>query len=186
MKKVVKSRLKKIKPKRPVGRPSKYTPAHAKDLLEFFNRPLTKIIEVDKVTKEGVHYTVDEEIANDIPWLIDWTIKHNLGVNTPETWANKYPEFSCSYNRIKKLQARFLSTNAMRGRLNAYMTVMTLKNVAGWRDKQEDLDAKEKHTHLTFIQNIIHKMETKFAIEDKANTRAITKPDELANPQKDI
>lgn len=124
--------------KRPMGRPSKYHPGLCDDLLEFFGRPLyitRKIKKFHPVTGQEIEVEIEE--PNMTPYLIDWCMKHNLDVVTPSDWAKTHPEFSKAYFAAKKMQERFLAELGIKGDHNAFMSFCALKNVSGWRDKQE-------------------------------------------------
>jgi hypothetical protein len=121
-----------IKPKRKyhytkkTGRPLKYHPGLCNDLIKFFSvKPTFKNKETGKLQ------------ANNTPFLIHWTQKHKIDVCTPSDWASKYPEFSKAYAKAKLLQEQFLAECGLKGVHNAFMSVMALKNIAGWRDKAE-------------------------------------------------
>ena len=130
----------KLKPqyngKHPGGRPPKYHPDLCKDLVKFFDRPFY-IKKIERKNVDGEWVEVEHEVPNRTPFLIDWVMKHDLHTETPSEWAKKYPEFSVAYNRAKTLQERFLVELGIKGDHNGFMTFQTLKNVSGWRDKQE-------------------------------------------------
>ena len=120
----------------PRGRPTKYRPELCQDLVDFFSRPLY-ITEKKKKWIDGKEIITEEKVPNESPFLVKWCLKHDLDVNTPHDWAQKYPDFSRAYLYAKQLQEFFFAELGIKGDHNGFMTFQTLKNVSGWRDKSE-------------------------------------------------
>ena len=124
------------KKKHPGGRPTKYRPELCQDLIEFFSRPLY-IKKTIRKWVDGEEQIIEQDVPNTSPYIIDWVMKHDLAHDTPVNWAKKYPEFFDAYNRAKTLQERFFTELGIKGEHNGFMTFQTLKNISGWRDKQD-------------------------------------------------
>lgn len=140
--------------KHPGGRPTKYYPELCEDLIKFFDRPLY-IKKIERKLVEGEWVEVEHEVPNETPFLIKWTMKHKISVDTPANWSKQYPEFFRALNTAKSLQERFLVELGIKGDHNGFMTFQTLKNVAGWRDKHE----VESKTEVKSVQEVIVKFE---------------------------
>lgn len=125
--------------KKKMGRPTSYKPEYCQEIVEFFScRPY-------EVTKDFKHGRI--EIPNEFPTMIKFAMKINVDVTTLQEWAKVYPDFSRSYNKSKKLQEQFISENSLRGNYNAPFAIFMMKNVAKWRD-EEDQSWSDK-TELT-------------------------------------
>lgn len=134
------AKRKKVIPAPPVkrreGRPTLYHPGLCDDIIEFFDRPLY-IKKIERKNIDGDWAEVEHEVPNRTPFLIHWVLKHNICMQTPHNWCVQHPEFLVAYNKAKALQENFLVEHGVKGDHNGFMTFQTLKNVAGWRDKQE-------------------------------------------------
>lgn len=87
-------------------------------------------------TKAGTKLVKVREI-NDLPTFAGFAVSVGHHRGTLHRWADENPEFKDAYKVCKELQERFLMINGLNGLANSTMTVFTLKNVSGWRDKHE-------------------------------------------------
>ncbi len=139
------------KKKRPEGRPTLYRPSMCEDIIAFFNRPryISKMRKV--IDSEGNVTQTEYEEPNETPFLIHWCHKNNISHDAVIDWAKKYPEFSVAYNKAKSFQEAFLTELGIKGDHNGFMTFQTLKNVSGWRDKQE-VEQKVEGTQVVILK----------------------------------
>lgn len=95
------------------GRPTLYKPEYCEGIIAFC------------------------ENHNEVPFLQDYA--HLIGVckDTLQEWASVHPEFSLAYKKAKDIQEKKLVTGGLTGKFNPAVTIFVLKNVSGWRDKQE-------------------------------------------------
>lgn len=158
---------KKTSPKKHAGgRPSKYNPKYAKEIVDFFNCPkFNRVIKSEKITTKS-NGTQERWIdymyqTNDLPTFNKFAMKIGVNEDTVVEWAKakypptyekkelqnklKHPEFSASYNIAKHLQKEFLIDNAIKGHIPPATYIFTAKNISDMRDKQEvDLTSKGK------------------------------------------
>jgi len=113
-----------------------YRPEMCEDLVKFFDRPLY-IKKTRKEWVDGEEKIIEFEEPNATPFLIHWCLKNDISRDIVTDWAKKYPEFRLAYCKAKDLQESFLAELGIKGDHNGFMTFQTLKNVSGWRDKQE-------------------------------------------------
>ena len=104
----------------PPGRPLKYTDefieAEAVALLAYAAEPATE--------------------ERPIPFLKDFCVKRSYPSTYITTFAQN-EKFFVALNRLKDSMEVKLVFGSLTNKLNSYMAMNTLKNVAGWRDKQE-------------------------------------------------
>lgn len=127
------------KEKHPGGRPTKYKPELADDMIEFFSREPYREVERSKTDSKGGEYFWYEDTPNDIPFFSDWCRKVGITKDTMNRWKDdpEKPEFSDAYKQSKELQKSFLITNGLRGLYNSTFAIFTAKNITDMRDKQE-------------------------------------------------
>ena len=99
------------------GRPTKYTPEFLKNLGD-------KLI---LWIKEPTHW-----------WLMDFAIENNLWDSQLDELAHKNEYFSESLKKAKTIQKSRIVQLAMARKIDNAMAIFTLKNIAGWRDKQPE------------------------------------------------
>jgi hypothetical protein len=116
---------------------TKYKPEYDQAIIDFFNRPRTRIVKEKLYYKNGSIREYEKEIPADLPFL--GSFAHSIGVThqTLIKWAEDFPSFSKAYARAKEIQEEFLANNALRGLYNAHFAFQTAKNVCGWRDVKE-------------------------------------------------
>lgn len=104
-----------VKPK--MGRPVEYTDeiirGYADEMVQWF-------------------LASDENV-----FIKDFFISKQLPSEYASRWADKSDYFHHAYKRCKDIQEQRLVNGAIRGDYDRVFSIFTLKNVAGWRDKQE-------------------------------------------------
>lgn len=96
--------------------PNKYTP-------EFVNKLTQDLVEFMK-SKEGI-------------WLKDFAIKNGIPAEYLSRLAKDHPEFAKALQMAKDLQESKLLKGGLSGKFPTAMVIFALKNVAGWRDRQD-------------------------------------------------
>ena len=162
-----KTKKKKVAPKKhPGGRPTKYKPQYAEEMIKFFD--CVKFNRVVKSEKTTIKSNGTKEIwteymyqTNDLPTFAKFARKIGVSHDALADWVDvkwpkdyekkelagkhKYPEFSEAYNSCKQLQKEFLIDNAIKGFIPPATYIFTAKNISDMRDKQEvDLTSKGK------------------------------------------
>jgi len=103
-------------------------------------------------------------------WLGSFALEAEISSNRIADLANSNEDFRRELELAKDRQKQWLVLGALNKQIDTTMAIFALKNVAGWRDRQEDKNnGKELNTHLTFIQNVIHKMEIKNARDNETD-----------------
>lgn len=122
------------RPKRPVGRPTKYTDEMPQALLDYFQCAWEALKEVERnKSKVGVLQYVQKPA--EIPLLESFAVEHGVCRDTLHEWECVHPEFSDAVKTAKHIAARVaLRLGAASGTPPA-ITIFTLKNIAGWTDK---------------------------------------------------
>lgn len=110
-----------------VGRPTAYDPKYCDEIIEYFGvKPYETI--------NG------KQVAADTPTLAGFACKIGVHRDTLHEWTQKHPDFSDAVKRAKAFQESFLIVNGNKGLINPALTIFTLKNHQGYRDKQPGED----------------------------------------------
>ena len=72
-----------------------------------------------------------------LPYLKDFCVQRGYGSQNISQYFMISHEFCEALNRLKDSMEVKLVFGSLTNKLNSYMAMNTLKNVAGWRDKQE-------------------------------------------------
>lgn len=145
------------KEKRKVGRPSKYNPIFCQKIIEYFDIDPSIFRDITITYKDGSTKEISEEEAAPLPTFMKFARSIGTFHDTLHDWVKKYPEFRLAYNRCKELQFEFLVDNGLRGNYQGYFAGLYMKNMCGWRDKEEDKPVPQ--SIKVFINNIIQKAE---------------------------
>lgn len=125
----------------PIGRPTKYKPEYAEELIKFFSvEPYREEKLMDKNGGERI-----QMVPNKFPTLARFACNIGVCKDTLYEWATAknengdllHPEFSVAYKRSKSYQEYILAEGGMNGAFQANFAIFTAKNVIGWRDKME-------------------------------------------------
>lgn len=125
-----------------MGRPTKYRPEMAQELIDYFNvQPFENVEVVNKQTG-AITFA---EIVNPLPTLAGFAAKSKVCRDTLYEWANKidengnlfYPDFSYAIKLAKECQEHVLVTNTLMGRYQPSFAAFTAKNLLNWRDNQD-------------------------------------------------
>jgi hypothetical protein len=118
------------------GRPTKYDPKYCEEIVNYFDKPRSKIIKRTKSFKDGRVFEEEYEVANPLPLF--GMFAHKIGVNkdTIVEWAKVHPDFSVAYTRAKDIQKAFLIENGLKGLYDSKFAIFVAKNVTDMRDTQ--------------------------------------------------
>ena len=122
------------------GRPPKYKPGYCKALLKYFDKKCYR-----EVTGKAFGQPFIKRFPIDMPLIQDFAIKIGVNNSTLYEWAKvtdeegnlKYPEFSNALKMANNLQEKILVVNGLHGAYNPAVTILALKNIAKWRDRQD-------------------------------------------------
>lgn len=130
--------------KKKVGRPTKYRPEFCQQMIEWFDRELTILKEVEKISPCGA-ITIMEEKPNKPPMFGDFA-RNKIKTNhqTMLEWTKKFPEFNEAYKECKEIQQEFIIMGCLMGHLNSSFGRFTMKNISDWRDKIETDSSKDE------------------------------------------
>lgn len=124
--------------KKKMGRPTKYRPQYAEQILEFFSLDEPSYREVE--TSWGIQF-----VARRVPTLQRFALMIGVNTSTLWTWANAkkantdeflYPDFSNAYTRAKNCQAAIIIEAGIVGALNTSFAIIMLRNIHQWRNKE--------------------------------------------------
>ena len=110
------------------GRPTKYKPEYCEAIINYFD------IKPTVVTKT---MTGPSEEANTLPTILKFSKLIGVNHETLIEWGKVNPEFSAAYNRAREMQKEFIIENALRNNYQGYFAGLMMKNMFGWRDKNE-------------------------------------------------
>ncbi len=101
-----------------------------------------------KYTQEFIEAEADAliawyEVSADNIFKKDFAISRKYCAQRLTEFANVNEKFSDALNRAGDIEEMRLVNGALKGKYNAYFAGLTLKNVAGWRDKVDtDMTSK--------------------------------------------
>jgi len=88
--------------------------------------------------------------VDDNYWLGDFAVKNNMSRQALSEQVGKNATYDMAYVKAKAMQESKIFINALTNKWNPSMAIFALKNVSGWRDKQE-----HEHTGLSIeIKNV--------------------------------
>ncbi|MEA1079507.1 hypothetical protein [Marinobacter qingdaonensis] len=122
-----------------LGRPSRYKPEYAQQLIEHFDVPPGEYLDVPQ--RDGSIKSVWR--ANPLPTLAGFCRKllicrktlHNWAHEVDESGAPVRPEFLHALNAVKEMQEDVFTTNGLSGAYNGPFAALAAKNILDWRDK---------------------------------------------------
>lgn len=115
------------------GRPTKYKPEYPQMLIDFMSGKGEDVIKPIVVDKEIVEHKLGE-LPN---FFEDFAVKIGVTTSTLAEWRNTHQEFSEAYKLCKDIQLSRMVKGSISGAYNSSASIFALKNMAGWRDKQE-------------------------------------------------
>lgn len=93
---------------------------------------------IDEEAEALIEWFNDEQNEKDNKlFLTKFVISRGYSRKELQTFADRSQEFLHAYNRAKDIQEQFLIDKGLKAEYNPYFTGLTLKNIAGWRDKQD-------------------------------------------------
>jgi hypothetical protein len=128
-----------------LGAPTKYTDDVPKRLMDFFNRPLYKIEQVEVMTKQGIQ-KINETVANELPTIEKFCADLMIHKSTLLAWVEKYPILSDAYSFAKQSQKNHLLQNGLNGRYNSGFAKFVAINCTDMVDKIETEHSVNKDT----------------------------------------
>ena len=121
-----------------VGRPTKYKPRFCKDIIDYFDQPITKEVVSKRIIKKNGEEEVETKIVpNDLPTMEGFACMVGVHTDTLQEWKHKHKQFSVAYGQAKQMQMNIWQTNSFSGGYNPQFTIFAGKNIFGWRDKSE-------------------------------------------------
>lgn len=124
------------RPKNPVGRPTKYTADMPQALLDYGQVIVEAIKKIERnKSKVGVLQFVQCPVPP--PLLSGFAIEYGIHRQTMHEWAGVHAEFSDAMNAFKEIQEWVVARMVTHGAYPPAVGIFMLKNLAGWRDKQE-------------------------------------------------
>lgn len=119
------------------GRPTKYKPEYCDKLIEFFDIPFYKEVEIEKMSASGVVKTIQEKRPNDFPMLEDFCWEIDICPDTIANWCKEYPEFFRAVRKAKAMQKRFLTKHGLGGGYKDNFARFIAVNLTDYVDKSE-------------------------------------------------
>lgn len=122
-----------------LGRPTKYRPEFATELIKYFSGEPFENIVID------VDSGRTAQVPAKFPMFQTFAAKIGVGVSTLREWATeqaedgalKRPDFAAAYARAHELQQANLVQGTMAGAYEPRFATLAAKNLIGWRDKVE-------------------------------------------------
>jgi hypothetical protein len=149
--------------KRGPGRPTKYQPAFAREILDFFSKePYT---EVDVPQPSGL--VKRQRMATDPPMLATFAKSIGVSVRTLNRWAIevdddtgkvRHPEFAEAFARAREFLEALLVRGGVLGLYDPRVVQFALKNLAGWADQparaSEVAPISKEELEATYIRDM--------------------------------
>ena len=127
------------------GSPGKYKNDYAKQLLEYFSDPPTRVEYIKHYNSLG-EVTKEEPVVvgADYPTFEGFANKIGVTSRTLENWRDKYPTFADAYERAIDLQKNMLVVNSLGGRYNGNFAKFIASNAFGMSEKSEHKVASDE------------------------------------------
>jgi hypothetical protein len=114
-------------PKRPVGRPTKYSAAVPQLLVDHFADRL--------LDTEGRSVPFLREIGVDLPTLGSFAREIEVSIRTIHNWKDAHEEFAEACESAQRIQEDMLESMTLKGVWVPSMAMFSLKYRHGWIDK---------------------------------------------------
>lgn len=127
------------------GRPCKYHKGIPEEMIDYFDRSLTKIETKKCNTKTGGTFWLDDVVANDFPTLEEYAFRYvGISIQTLNSWKRwknkdgswKYKKLREAYFICKQLQLDFLVKNGISGKLNPMIAKLVAINLTHMKDEK--------------------------------------------------
>lgn len=128
------------KTKKKAGRPTTYRTEYADMIIDFFSPPHFLIKDMTITKPDGTQIDKTEMEALPPIFLSDFARSINVKKGYRQIfsqWAKKNPDFNDALKEAKTLEIERIRVNASLGLYHGAFSIFTLKNIAGWRDKQD-------------------------------------------------
>lgn len=120
------------------GRPTDYKSEYCEQIVEFFDVPPFKTVELITTDKRtGRKYANQEFQGSALPTMERFAANIGVDDDTLVEWGKKHPEFAAAVLRAKRLQKDILVTNGLLGLYNGGFAQFVARNFTDMRDKQE-------------------------------------------------
>ncbi len=140
------------------GRPTKYT-------TDFIDNLYNKLIEFIKV-----------RASNQVPFfLLEFNVENDITRNDIWKINKKSKQFKDAIKKAKELQELLLAQNMIKRGSNTGAFAFALKNVAGWKDRQEVNNKGIKSQNIIIMDSsgYVKSLENRFKIPAGAETERI-------------
>jgi hypothetical protein len=127
--------------KRPAHRPLKYDSKYCQEMLEYFDIEPYFEREIVATGKNGYEKIDYKRFANDLPTLGGFAAKIGVDRATLKDWADRFEDFSRTYEKCTEIAEHILVTNGLQGLYQSNFAVFVATNYTKMRDK--------KNTELT-------------------------------------
>lgn len=127
------------------GHPFTYDPkVHPKAVVDYFQARLDEVRDAERVLTERGDVRYVTRPVRPPTW---GGFAAHVGVSREclRAWRDKHEEFGEACDRALAIQEQVIVELAMIGGVNPHFAVMMMKNVHGWRDRQE-VDQRSKVT----------------------------------------
>lgn len=157
------------------GRPSKFKPEYAKELLKFFGEYLDNPFDRQLVSKTVKYYPTGKvkesfeqykTVSRGVPTLFGFALKIGVNYDTIRRWGKervgskpqegeadrrpfKYPDFHAAYKRAVDFQTEFFLKVGMSGSAPSVFAIFAAKNMIGWRDVADQRFTDENGKTIT-------------------------------------
>lgn len=119
------------------GRPTKYDPKYCQEIIDYFSIDPYREIEVSRKNAKGEKWFESKLIPSDPPTFAGFAVSIDVNQHTLMNWANQHEEFLEAHKKAKDLQEHYFIVNGTLGLSAPAFTIFAMKNVCGWRDRQE-------------------------------------------------
>lgn len=123
----------------PVGKPTKYRPEFAEELLAYFSaEPFETVVtnpETGRTVQVPAKFPMFESFAASIG--VTYEALRSWAAAVGEDGNLRYPEFAAAYARARQLQHANLVQGTMAGAYEPRFASLAAKNMIGWKDKIE-------------------------------------------------